>query len=73
MGNAVQNVAGEIYPGDMVTKFVCLVETIDGETGRRTMILSCMPGLAPWDVLGMLEWAKARETATIHSDYDAEE
>jgi hypothetical protein len=64
MADAVQEVAGEIYPGDMVTRWVALIETFDSQ-GVRALIVSAQPGSKPWDTLGMLAYATQIEQAAL--------
>lgn len=61
----VGEIVALLQPGAMMTKFY-LVATIiheDGETGLWTQ---SSHGLAPWDSLGLLEFAKKMETAKIY-------
>lgn len=68
MQQAVQQVVGGVYPGDLVTRFVVVAETIDGDTGKQTVVTAATPNLAAWDSLGLLTWALQMEQALAVSD-----
>lgn len=67
MADAVQRVASEVYPGDLVTRWVVLVETIN-QDGRRGLIVSAQVGSKPWDTLGLLQHAVHLEQAATSRD-----
>lgn len=56
----VSNLIAEAQPGSMVTKFVLLVETADGED--RWMASYTSPGMKAWESIGILEYAMMTES-----------
>lgn len=48
---------GELAEGDLVTKFVIVYEAAR-PTGERGCGFLIADGVAHWDAMGMLEWAK---------------
>lgn len=56
----VGEVVSLLQPGAMMTKFV-LVATIINEDGSDGLWTQTSHGLAPWDVLGLIEFAKEGE------------
>jgi hypothetical protein len=58
---------GDIVPGAMVTKFVVVAEIIETD-GSRALVISTQDGAKPWDTLGMLQHAVARENGSVARD-----
>ena len=63
MQQAVSRVIGEVYPGDLVTRFVVVAESLDGESSNRAIITATAPQATTWDLLGLLGYAYERERA----------
>jgi hypothetical protein len=56
-------------PDEMVTRWVCLIETID-ERGKRALWLQSADGMQAWDHVGMLRYALDVELAgTVHDRF----
>ena len=58
----IQRAASEVYPGDLVTRWVALVETMAPD-GERALIVTAQPGSRAWDTLGLLQYAMQLEQA----------
>lgn len=74
---AIENALAGVVPGEMVNRWVFIVETI-GPDGDRGVWLQAPPGAKPWDTLGLLRHAEHVElAATIrehaHDDDDDED
>lgn len=65
MADAVQTAVSEVYPGDIVTRWVVLAESIDRD-GERAMIMVAQQDMRSWDTLGMLHHAIRREEVASH-------
>jgi len=68
LGAAISRVVASGDPPDIVLKWVALVEVIDGETAERGIWALTPEGATAWDTLGLLEWAKSLELASIVRD-----
>lgn len=68
---ALDDAISRALPGEFVTRWVAVVEVIDGD-GDRVLWTLADPALAPWDRLGLLHFAEAREVAAISDDPDGE-
>jgi hypothetical protein len=66
---AVGGLVQQIDPGAMATKFVLLVETVDGD-GVRALWALTPDELAAWESVGMLTHALHREQAAVLDDGD---
>ena len=65
MGDAVQ----DAYPGDVLIKWVAVVETLDSETGKRALITATSEGMPAWDSLGLLTYGvQLEQAAAVHDD-----
>lgn len=63
--NGIGSAIAEATEGsEMISRWVTLVETIDGD-GKRGMWLACADGMTPWDSIGMLRYAISREDAQV--------
>lgn len=63
----------KFYPG-MLLKGVLVAEYLDEVDGRRTMLFSVSPEVAPWDMLGLLESAQLdARIKSVQCTQDAEE
>lgn len=52
-------------PGDMVTRYVLMAETIDADTGCRACVTITDDNSAPWDVYALARMAIAKTDAAI--------
>lgn len=66
---AMANAVSTALPGEMVTRWVAIVETIDDE-GVRALWLQAAEGQKSWDTLGLLRYADHLEAASIVRDVD---
>lgn len=60
ISNALSDILGS--EGEMVTRWVALVETIDSD-GERALWCQTAENAKPWDTLGMLMFAVQQEQA----------
>lgn len=65
IADAIGQVMGD--GGEMVTRWVALVEVIDAE-GERGLWTLAADGQKAWDTLGMLDYARAVEHAAVTAD-----
>lgn len=49
-----------VLSDEMVTRWICIVETIDSE-GKRGLLTMCEPSMKSWDSIGMMEFALNQE------------
>jgi hypothetical protein len=61
---AIGGLVQQIDPGAMATKFVVLIETVDGD-GVRALWALTPDDLAAWESVGMLQYAMLREQAAV--------
>lgn len=61
---AIGELIQRIDPGVMMTRFVLVAEVIDNDGGRSVWSVEA-PGSTSWDVLGLLEYAKAAESVSV--------
>lgn len=66
---ALANAVSTALPGEMVTRWVAIVETIDDE-GVRALWLQAAEHQKSWDTLGLLRYADHLEAASIIRDGD---
>lgn len=65
----VGELVNEVQPGSMVTKFVLLVETADGDDRWYSSFTS--PGIKAWESMGMLRYAmKSEDNFMMTADDD---
>lgn len=67
--DAVQTAAAALYPGDLVTRWVVLVESLD-TNGERGLVTATQSGAKLWDTLGLLGFAAGRELGLIPDEGD---
>jgi hypothetical protein len=67
--SALQRTLGRLLVGDqeMVTRWVCVVESID-ERGVRGVWIIPQRGSMPWDLLGLLDYAIETEKINMIRD-----
>lgn len=65
---ALADAISAALPGEMVTRWVAVVETID-EQGERALWHMSPTGQKVWDTLGMVRHVELVETATRIRDY----
>jgi hypothetical protein len=53
-----------IHEQGFVTKWVCLIETVDSE-GERGVWSCTSDSMAPWDILGLLQYATEKEKLNL--------
>lgn len=67
--------------GEYVVQWVAVIEVLD-KNGERNLYPSAMPGMKPWDTMGLLDYTQVRERAyvaewengvTFDSDFDEDE
>lgn len=64
LGEAIQSA----LPGEMATRWVVVVETVDVETGERALWTQAPEGQKRWDTLGLVEYCKNVELAAQVAD-----
>lgn len=57
----------EFFPGEIYVKGLFIVESLTHE-GKRAIKLETSDPMFEWDMLGLLEWGKARIKADINTD-----
>lgn len=61
---AVSEMVESMDPGSMVTKYVLVAEALDSE-GRRALYTNANDKAKSWEIMGLLQFAIAKEMATI--------
>lgn len=61
---AVGEIVAEMDPGSLVTKYLVIAEALDTD-GKVALYTSAHKNANSWDILGLLEFAGAREKGTI--------
>jgi hypothetical protein len=69
MQRAVQEAASDLWPGDLVTRFIVIAEVLDGDTGDRVGVGAATPGAKTWDSAGLLQFGLQLEQAKITAEY----
>lgn len=70
LGQAVAEVLSK--HGQMATRWVVLVEVIEGD-GNRGLWIEAPEDMRQWETLGLLEFARAHECAKMTNDYRGED
>lgn len=69
---AFEAAIADVLPGELTTRWVFLVETIDAD-GERGVWMQAPPGAKPWDTLGLLRQAEHMELAATIREALADE
>jgi hypothetical protein len=62
---ALNELLAKLWPGDVMTGFVLVMETMDADTGAKSIVSNANNGAAPWDTYGLLEWARLKEDSAM--------